>query len=359
MTVVATTEPMVPEPGKFKYNLYRIKYTGGAPDHKLNFQSAFGFYSHRSGWGEVMKSVAPIHNPEGVHVDSFVEKAFGWDTINYKNNEVNYNKPWVGFVHNPPTVPDWYMTSTRLGSIIESVSFKRCLKSCEGLYVLSDHLKDWLVTKVDVPVNTLYHPCPCSNLNYRFSFDAWENNNKKMLIDVGTWLRKQSTLRLLQPSNIRKVKLWPIGYQHGTIDRARAQRFLYKEIDSLGIDEGSLNTVPELDGVSNQVYDSLLSNNIVLVDYWDASASNTILDCIERATPIVCPRLPAVVEYLTDDYPLLFNNVNDIENMLCDQNLIYQAHIHLKNIFNTGKYSIDTFIQGLINSDIYRNLTIN
>ena len=61
-------------------------------------------------------------------------------------------------------------------------------------------------------------------------------------------------------------------------------------------------------------YDDLLTNNIVFVDLFDASANNTVLECIVRRTPIIINNIGAVSEYLGKDYPLYFEN---LEESLC------------------------------------------
>ena len=56
-------------------------------------------------------------------------------------------------------------------------------------------------------------------------------------------------------------------------------------------------------------YDQLLEKNIVFIELIDASANNTILECIVRNTPIIVNKIEPVVEYLGDDYPLYFENL--------------------------------------------------
>ena len=94
-------------------------------------------------------------------------------------------------------------------------------------------------------------------------------------------------------------------------------------------------------------YDNLLSENIVLVDLFDASANNTVLECIIRNTPILINKLPAVVEYLGLDYPLYFNNLNEIDNLLEEKNII-KSHEYLKNM-DKSKFELNYFASKIIN----------
>ena len=89
-------------------------------------------------------------------------------------------------------------------------------------------------------------------------------------------------------------------------------------------------------------YDNLLSNNIVFVDLFDASANNAVLECIIRNTPILINKLPAIVEYLGENYPLYFNNLDEVSKILENNDLILQAHEYLKSM-NKSDLSIDYF----------------
>ena len=62
-----------------------------------------------------------------------------------------------------------------------------------------------------------------------------------------------------------------------------------KELDS---------SVKIIDKLSNEDYDNLLTKNIVFIKLVDASAVNTIIECIVRNTPIIVNRLPATEELL-------------------------------------------------------------
>ncbi len=65
----------------------------------------------------------------------------------------------------------------------------------------------------------------------------------------------------------------------------------------------------------------MLSKNIVFIDLFDAAANNTILECIVRNTPIIVNKLPAVIEYLTEDYPLLFDHLDQVNDLLSIHNI--------------------------------------
>ena len=105
--------------------------------------------------------------------------------------------------------------------------------------------------------------------------------------------------------------------------------------------------------VCDYIYDILLSNNIVFIHLIDASANNTIIECIIRNTPIIVNRLDAVVEYLGVDYPLYYNNLNELDNIITFVN-IEKAYYYLVSMDKTD-LTYTYFNYKLFNS-IYNNI---
>ena len=60
-------------------------------------------------------------------------------------------------------------------------------------------------------------------------------------------------------------------------------------------------------------YDLLLMQNIVFINLIDASAVNTILECIVRNTPIIVNKIDGIIDYLGEDYPLYYNELSVIQ----------------------------------------------
>ena len=113
-----------------------------------------------------------------------------------------------------------------------------------------------------------------------------------------------------------------------------------------------INNVESITFLENDSYDKLLSENIVFINLVDASAINTVIECIIRTTPIIVNNHPAVVELLGTSYPLYYNNDEDdnivqIYNLLKTDSAIRKAHKYLKRL-NKKKYKIETFIKNFI-----------
>ena len=110
--------------------------------------------------------------------------------------------------------------------------------------------------------------------------------------------------------------------------------------------------------LENNDYLKVLTNNIIFCDYIDCSASNTIVECIATCTPIILNRLPAIVEYLGDDYPLYFDKIYNSETdtyHLTKEDLVstYNYFINMHKSLN-----INIFIEklkGIVNSSIAKN----
>ena len=107
--------------------------------------------------------------------------------------------------------------------------------------------------------------------------------------------------------------------------------------------------------MSNNDYDQLLTENIVFINLVDASAVNTIIECIVRNTPIIVNNHPAVIELLGKDYPLYFSNCNnyfeinkDVNTLLTNTNNIKKAYQYLCKI-DKSKFNINNFKHNFIN----------
>jgi hypothetical protein len=113
-----------------------------------------------------------------------------------------------------------------------------------------------------------------------------------------------------------------------------------------------------IEHLENKEYDQLLTENIVFINLVDASAVNTLIECIVRNTPIIVNRHPAVVEFLGPEYPLYYGDAKgkaedlismnyEIEYLLKDLRNIEIANDYLQKIDKTP-FKIETFIQQFI-----------
>jgi hypothetical protein len=87
-------------------------------------------------------------------------------------------------------------------------------------------------------------------------------------------------------------------------------------------------------------YDQLLATHVVLTEVFDASANNVVIDCIVRHTPLLVNRHPAVVEYLTPDYPLYFDDIRQVPELLVTERVLagHQFLVDLDKTVFSGDY---------------------
>ena len=122
-----------------------------------------------------------------------------------------------------------------------------------------------------------------------------------------------------------------------------------------------ISSVNFIEYLNNDDYDKLMSENIVFINLVDASAVNTIIECIVRNTPIIVNNHPAVVELLGNKYPLYFRNTNyeminvEINKILLDDKLLRKGYKYLKKM-DKRSFSIGYFVNNFEN--VLRKITL-
>jgi hypothetical protein len=293
-----------------------------------------------------------FHNSQSnIIFDGFLENTFIWRNTNFKGMKIiPYKQKWIGFVHNPPNTPDWVTSMNQSNSgMFDNSEFKKSMENCLGIYTLSKYHADSvgeLLREYNVKINYLYHPTEIPNV--RFSISEFLKNKRPRVINVGYWLRKQYSFYKLKTKLI-KTK---------TQQDAKKQAEVLKKEMGFGhmVSENELNSVITLDTLSDSDYDYMLSKNIVFLDLYDNSATNTIIECMARQTPVLVNRLPAAVEYLGEDYPLYYSDLTEAEEKLNDTDLICSASVYLSQNKALEKVSIEKFIKDFEKSSIYQSL---
>ena len=112
-----------------------------------------------------------------------------------------------------------------------------------------------------------------------------------------------------------------------------------------------------IEKVSNEKYDNLLSENIVLFDFYDISASNLLVECIVRNTPMIIKKHPAVIEYIGEEYPLYFENLSDVSAMITSEK-IKSAYGYLCEL-DKSRYTINKFLKDFMGSEIVKKIRDN
>ena len=107
----------------------------------------------------------------------------------------------------------------------------------------------------------------------------------------------------------------------------------------------SRSQVASLPRLSGADMDRYLVSSVVVLEYIGLAASNALLECIVRNTPVVVNKLPAAVEYLGEDYPLYYTEFGEISDCL-NKDRIMAAHRYLKAL-DKSKFALDFFVEQL------------
>ncbi len=350
------------------------------PNGKINLHNQRSFKCHRSGWNFVIDSLKKLHNESGILFDGFIEHNFAWKhpTSEVRPPEVlakmksegtfeelatseekgitPYTEPWVGFIHNPQNIPTWFHYQESPQTIFAKKIWQKSQEHCLGLFTFSEYHAKWLREQTGKPVSTLVHPTEFPEVT--FDFQRFLKNQQKKIVQIGWWLRRLNSIYQLpipknNPLNYEKIRLVPLffgnahTYLNELIERERKEYNL--EIKP----EYSGNT-REIIHVSNQDYDNLLAENIIIVDLYDANANNIVIECIARATPLLVNPLPAIVEYLGKDYPMYFMNLEEAAKKAVDTTLIFETYKYLKNVEIRHKITGEYFVKSFEESEVYK-----
>lgn len=355
---------------------------------------------HRSGWQYVVDYIRSLHSFNGVICDMYCDATFLWGNYSLKGKGViPYTSPWIGFIHH---CPDEEYTEYNTKKLLQNSEFQQSLVMCKGLFCLTDYLANWIheeLEKIDyghIRVNSLRHPTISPKI--KFSIEDFKNNSDKKLINVGAWYRNPFTIHRINPGkSFRKCALkgkemnnyFYIENEKINNDKINnnqeENKWMYYMFDYIK-NEGILKELPNyfefsledeniedkkvlalknhindlkksvevLTYLPNDEYDKVFSENVIFLNLVDASAANTIIECIVRNTPILINKLEPVVEYLGEDYPLYYENINEIEKILTIENVIKAGEYLQKKDKNF--LSIEYFIDSFKNKDVYETL---
>jgi hypothetical protein len=198
--------------------------------------------------------------------------------------------------------------------------------------------------KIQRPVNiiTLKHPVVQEDI-IPFSFEKFQKNAEKILIQIGQQYRKMTTIyHVSVPENYSKM--WLTGTK--LFERLNQIMKLEQKHIKKTVTPEMRSSVKMYYTQTYEEYDEYLSKNIVFIDLFDAAANNTVLECIVRKTPIIVNKLPGVVDYLGEEYPLYFTELDDVGRLLSEEKLL-EAHEYLKKM-DYADIEIDYFIRKLV-----------
>ena len=287
-------------------------------------------------WNTAIQALKNINNKTDTVFFDFIDRDFGWEYHNNTNMLIK-NQKWMGVVHHPYILPEYIYGSSKI--VIDS-TVNKYLHSCKYLITLSKAFKAKLlynkyVKKNKVNIINMKHPTNIFDSILEFNYDKFIKDELKLFISLGGAFRKLNSIDKININNKQYKKLWMFGSNKTYYSNLQVECQIEKYNMS-----GNTHISKE---VNYNTYNSILSQNIAFNDFIATSANNSILDCIARNTPIIIKKLPAVVEYLGAEYPLYFNELYEVNNLL-DNSRIKDAYTYLKNM-NKKDLSLFLFIR--------------
>jgi polysaccharide pyruvyl transferase WcaK-like protein len=354
------------------------------------FQASDYTHHHRSGWAYVVGGLMNLDantmgrvGTDAIMLDTYVDRTFHWSKEVLKTiGKIPYTRAWIGIVHHTfDTTHSTYNCVT----LFENPEFLSSLRFCKGLIALSQYLAGQLKSALasigfhDVPVTTIYHPMEPDER--KFTMRNFIDNQSRKVVQIGAWLRDPYgiyNVPLYKSNNVLALQKCAINgtdmKRYFPVDdfADNLHNFLYSTLET-SFDTGisgnrvcdtiqnsvnkfntgmykqiihNMNSVTVIERLDNSEYDVLLSENIVYLKLVDCSAVNTILECMDRNTPVIVNRHPALEELLGSSYPGFYEDDAHAAVMLNTMSCIEKIHNHMRRLDKT-RLQLSTFIKGI------------
>jgi hypothetical protein len=295
---------------------------------------------HRGGWKSIIEKFS---NDDFFSDNSNIDFYDMVDVHFIIKDKTIIKNNWIGIVHLTPKTPD-FLNIINLNRLFEIKEFIESMKNCIGIITLSTYITNFMIYKFkeykfNCKIFTLKHPVIDGSEIPKFDLEKYINNKNKKIIQIGQQLRKVTSIYILKVIDYKKIWLT------GTKDFERCKRLINSEINFFGLHKEINDNVEMKYTDTFEEYDNLLTDNIVFIDLFDSAANNVLLECIIRNTPIILNRTEGVLEYLGHNYPLYFDNLNEVP-LLLNLDKIKLAYNYLQ-IIDKNQFSIELFTKNI------------
>ena len=320
---------------------------------KINISNFDFWHHHYFGWPKIIEFLQKNTNLENLQdsvefepciVNRFVQKR------ECNIIETYEKKSWVGVSHHHANDSRNHL---RLKTIIRNAKNKLAFENCKGIFVFTKTQKEEylkLPELKDIPISCLYHPVEkcddnlfynTESLNYEPLLNPFPINTLCYVGDHCRIFKKFSRCRISLKKTIilENSQHWrgmqPQRYRDRNLKKCHRYDFRF----------------------SNEDYDKILCNNIQFAEFLHPCASNYVLECIVRATPMFVSKNKEIIEYMGDDYPMYINAPHKRwNNYLNDKKLIQETHEYLLNHPFKEKFTMQNFLHDFLNSEVYNKL---
>lgn len=221
----------------------------------------------------------------------------------FQHNKQVIDQPWCGLIHGPTSVNDHTTGRLTCEQLLQSEHFNNSLDTCTCLYVTNTRLLNWWSGIVSCEVKLM-------RIEPTHNESCIDINDSKTIVDAGWWCRDHASIfKLDLPTGYSKMKIMKT-------DEPVRELIEYS---------GSMNDTVEL-------CNEQPANCIMFIDQTtDDVVDDMMIYCMSTGTPVLIRRNSTTEEYLGSDYPLLFDNLKQVCELLTDENIL-QAREHLIGI---------------------------
>lgn len=276
--------------------------------------------THRCGWPAVQAALAQRHVADGrVLLDDFVERTF-----TYGSPTTVHERPWVGIFHHSPNMPAWSPPNAAPQVYWRLPSFQASLPHLKLIITLSDYASRWFRQQTDVPVVTLRYALPDLPVTWHPRNLAWRE-----VWQFGWYLRNTELIHQI-PTELPRFFVAEPG--PAAQEYMRSVGMYWQACETRRVVPGA----QERARLSNEEYDRVLASQVLVAEYFDASASTLLLECLATATPLLINAHPALMEYLGAEYPLYAHGPAHYAQLLEHPAILQEGHNYLLQRRQTG-----------------------
>jgi hypothetical protein len=198
-----------------------------------------------------------------------------------------------------------------VSSVINNINFKESLKYCKGIITFSYYVQEYILKyDLKIPIFVVKHPTETKDIKL-FDLNYFNNNIDKKIVLLGSQLRSTVNIYLLKTTKKKIYLPGTVKYKEEIINT------MIKELQHHNISYDKNNLQVTYFDIFEE-YDNFIITNIIIIDLIDANANNSIVECIVRNLPFFVNKLPAVTEYLGNDYPMYFTSIEYLESIIND-----------------------------------------
>lgn len=241
---------------------------------------------------------------------------------------ISLTTPWIGFSHVPLNMPGWLQEQGRWrrllgGSPFSLPQWQTNRAHCRGLFVFCSDHAEALQNLIGMPVTVLRYPLPTADATW--SQEAFISSGKRQIVQFGVGTQRRHAIYLVPDGPYGRLLLQPSGDMNGAIllaeERHLNERRLFHDTMRDGV---SIATLTDDDAL-----EPIFASNLLLIHYYGLCTPSLLQTGVAQHTPMLVNPLPAVVEYLGEDYPLYFSFYQEAADKATDLDLVVSAHDYL------------------------------